>query len=250
MNMARNGVFISYSHQDTHWLEEIKTQLKPLQLWHETDIWDDTKLVPGGHWKSEIKSAMKGARVAILLVSSNFLASDFIAKEELPPLLMAAKREGASIFMLIIDKCAFELTPLEPHQCVHDKSQPLEFLKKRKRQTVFVDLVKLVKDAFDKRPTINIKQLPDYFYNISLLILIKQTAKTISDLEKSTQFKRERISSSLYAMEEEGLVFRERLQTTKKPSTMWRASEYGKHVVDELEKINQLSQPLNLQPMQ
>ncbi len=84
--MARTNVFISYSHKDKKWLERLQAHLKPLERAGLVDRWDDTRIEAGDEWRKEIRQALDAARVVVLLVSADFMASDFIAKDELPPL--------------------------------------------------------------------------------------------------------------------------------------------------------------------
>lgn len=101
------NVFISYSHKDEEYMDRIRIHLKPLELKGLIDVWVDKKINPGDIWEKEIEKALKNANVALLLVTADYLASDFIVNNELPPLLKNAKNNGTSIFSVIIKPCRF-----------------------------------------------------------------------------------------------------------------------------------------------
>lgn len=125
---VRDHVFICYSRKDKQWLVKLQTTLAPLTRKGKIKVWADTEINPGNQWREEINKALVVAKVAVLLVSQNFLASDFIEKHELPPLLEAAKKEGLIILWIPVSYCMYEETEIEKYQAVCDPSRPLESL--------------------------------------------------------------------------------------------------------------------------
>ncbi|MEB3318024.1 MAG: toll/interleukin-1 receptor domain-containing protein [Cyanobacteriota bacterium] len=137
---ARSGIFFSYSHEDKKWLEQIKKFLAPAVRAGLVSEWDDTQILPGSKWRKEIQAALASAKVAVLLVSTPFLNSEFIDSEELPVLLKAAEEEGVIIFPILIDACDLEYSALKDYQFVNDPSNPLATLPPAKRSKILVDI--------------------------------------------------------------------------------------------------------------
>ncbi len=140
--MKKKKIFISYSHQDKNWLEEVQTNLKVLRFsYNDFEVWDDTKIHSGEKWKDEIEKALRECRIAILIVSTSFLASDFIQNNELPPLLKKAEEDGTVILPLIVGHCRFTKDEnLKIFQSVNNPGKPLISCTKGEIQKILVDL--------------------------------------------------------------------------------------------------------------
>lgn len=141
------SVFVSYSHRDSNTIERLTVHLKPFIKSDQIDLWIDTKIKAGDQWRHEIDKALDKASMAILLISADFLASDFIIDNELPPLLKAAEEKGKRIIPIIVKPCRFTSTPvLNKFQSLNDPSYPLSKLNENDREEVYVKLADLVDD--------------------------------------------------------------------------------------------------------
>jgi hypothetical protein len=74
--------FISYSHEDKEYVDRLRVHLKPLEKKYKFVVWDDKKLKPGDKWKQEIINNLDKSAVVILVISADFLASDFVMEFE------------------------------------------------------------------------------------------------------------------------------------------------------------------------
>ena len=148
----RTKIFVSYSHADRKWLERLQVHLKPLERRGLVELWDDTRIEPSMKWRDEIRAGLDEATIAILLVSADFLASDFIAHNELPPLLLAAEQDGATILPVILSPSAFEQSEaLNIFQTVNSPSKPLSRLRMPGREAVFAALAEQIHNIVNKK---------------------------------------------------------------------------------------------------
>jgi hypothetical protein len=92
-----------------------------LEAGFKVNVWHDGKIAPGTKWRFEIQKAIDSARIALLLVSQDYLASPFIREVELPSLLDAAKPDGLAIWWLPLSSCMWEDTPIAEYQALIDK---------------------------------------------------------------------------------------------------------------------------------
>ena len=140
MTEVRSQVFISYSHKDKRWLDLLHTNLKPLIRGREVELWDDTRIEAGSPWREEIAKALATAKAAVLLVSPDFLASNFISVHEIPRLLEAAKNEGLKILWLAVRSSVYQNTEIERYQALNDPSRPLALFSSATRDTELVEI--------------------------------------------------------------------------------------------------------------
>jgi len=159
----RSGVFISYAHADANWLDRLKLALTPLKAESKIEFWDDSHIVPGSDWLASIRAALDRASVAILLVSTPFMASRFIREEEVPRILEASATKGLTILPLSIGAALVSRlpAPLAKVQFANDPAKPLDELGKTKRGKALVTFAERLSLVLDTGALLNCLQAID-----------------------------------------------------------------------------------------
>ena len=142
----RHQVFICYSHRDKRWLDDLLIHLKPYLRDGSITAWSDRQIRPGHRWFEEIQGALAATKVAVLLVTPNFLASDFIHENELAPLQQEAKRGGVRILWIPVRASAYWRTGLQEYQAVADPDKPLANMK-AERDRAWVKICEQIEEA-------------------------------------------------------------------------------------------------------
>jgi tetratricopeptide (TPR) repeat protein len=103
------NIFISYTHEDEEWKDALISQMKILGVDSRFSIYSDRLVQPGDAWAAEIEAALKKADVAILLISADYLTSNFIINKEIPLLLELSEKEKLKIIPLIVKPCPWKM---------------------------------------------------------------------------------------------------------------------------------------------
>lgn len=139
------NVFISYSRKNKVQLKLLKKQLRPYERNGIIRVLADDNIQPGDHWEDLIERYVDIADVAILMVSANYLESDFIYEKELTPLIEARQNKGLRVIPIIIDYCSFtEVEKLKKLQAINDPNTPLCELDKDKQGKIYYKVVKSI----------------------------------------------------------------------------------------------------------
>lgn len=105
-------VFIIYARKDAQFRDELKAQLRPMEIAQQLRVWSDSELIAGEHWEPAIKDKLKNADIILLLVSSDYFASDYIHKVELREAIERHKQGEARVVPIIIRPCHWKPDPV------------------------------------------------------------------------------------------------------------------------------------------
>ena len=109
MQKIKAKLFYSYSHQDEKFREILESHLAVLRRAGIIDEWHDRKISPGSNWKEDIDENLINSDIVILLVSSNFLASNYCNDVETAIALDLHAKEELTVIPVIIRPCYWQV---------------------------------------------------------------------------------------------------------------------------------------------
>lgn len=146
---SRPTVFISYSHKDEKLKDKLLPQLQALEQAGQIVVWHDRKIDAGDKWYPEIEAAMAQAKVAVCLISANYLASKFCVKEEIPYLLNRCERDGMILIPLLLSPCPWRAFKwIKETQMLPRDGKSVAGNFRGREDSVFAELADLILEIF------------------------------------------------------------------------------------------------------
>lgn len=127
---TREQVIICHSRRaaDEAWRERLRDHLRPFERRNGWSTWDFSSINPGESYHDELAAALERARLVILLVTPDFLASELMAETGLPALLDAAEKKGVRIFWIAARPSSVKDSPLWQYPPLNEPDKPLSGL--------------------------------------------------------------------------------------------------------------------------
>src|SRR5438445_13146510 len=95
-------IFCCYAHEDEDLLHELRRHLSPLQRQKTIQLWHDGDMSAGTEWNQEIKQHLNNAEIILLLISSDFIASEYCYGSEMKRALERHKRREARVIPVLL----------------------------------------------------------------------------------------------------------------------------------------------------
>ncbi|MBF0155231.1 MAG: toll/interleukin-1 receptor domain-containing protein, partial [Magnetococcales bacterium] len=119
-------IFISYAHEDEAYKDALLKFLKVLTRQKKIQPWMDRQIRIGEEWRPQIEQALRECRLGILLISADFLASDFIQDEEVPQLLEQHRTGRTRLVPIIIRHCPWTKDQIARYQALPKDGKPVK----------------------------------------------------------------------------------------------------------------------------
>lgn len=105
------SLFFSYSHKDEDFRNEIETHLALLRRQGVISAWHDRRISAGSDFNAAISSELESAQIILLLISANFLASDYCFEVEMNRALEKHRDGSAVVIPVILHPCDWHSSP-------------------------------------------------------------------------------------------------------------------------------------------
>lgn len=105
------SLVFSYSHVDEALRNELEKHLSPLKRMGKITTWHDRRIDPGLEFEHQIDHYFSEADIILLLISSDFIASDYCYQVEMTNAMERHKRGEAVVIPVISRECAWHQLP-------------------------------------------------------------------------------------------------------------------------------------------
>ena len=142
------NIFIAYAAEDLPILEELKVHLSVLERLNMVDqIWYNGMVEAGENWEERVLDALHNADIILILVSADFIASDFAYNQEMLQAIKLHEEGKVTSLPIIVRPCIWEPTPFSRLQVLPKNKRPISSKDWKHEDEPYVEIVEAVEKA-------------------------------------------------------------------------------------------------------
>ncbi len=141
-------IFYSYAHEDEALRDELEKHLSNLERQGHIVLWHDRKIDAGKEWAHEIAANIQEAQIILLLISPDFMASQFCNESEVPLAMERHETEGVRVIPVILRPVDWQDTLFHKLQALPTNSKPIT--KWPDRDEAFLDVAKGIRKVVEE----------------------------------------------------------------------------------------------------
>lgn len=137
--------FISYADRDKEFKNELQKHLSGLKRINLIRDWEGRAILPGQDWEDEIRQKLEQAEVVLFLVSSDFLASEYINDVEIKKTIERHSQGRVRIIPIILRPCDFDSLPIKRYQALPEGARAISLWENK--DEAYLNIVNRIKDV-------------------------------------------------------------------------------------------------------
>lgn len=159
--LAPINVFYSCSDSptDAPLLEQLERHLSALQREGLIATWHKRLIVPGSVRQEELDSHLNTATLILLLVSSDFLASDYCYGTEMQRALQRHAAKEAQVIPILLRSCVWQSMPFAALEVLPTGAKPITMW--RDRDAAWTNVVMGIRQALSGKPGAEVSHFPN-----------------------------------------------------------------------------------------
>ncbi len=142
--------FISYSHRDSGALERLHVHLASLKREGRIEAWYDRDILAGGELDAEIEEQLESCELFLLLVSPDFLASDYCIETEMNRALERHDARDARVVPIIIEPCDWAASRLRALKALPKDGKAIS--EWTNQNTAYLNVIQELRRLLDQEP--------------------------------------------------------------------------------------------------
>lgn len=146
-------IFCSYAHKDDRLRAELLKQLNPLMRVGLITVWHDREILGGAEWELTLDAHLNTANIILLLVSPDFISSDYCYYIEMDRALERHYKGAAEVIPIILRPCKWDIMPFGNLQALPTDGKPVTTW--RNKDQAFKEIADGIEEAVKKLKQIN-----------------------------------------------------------------------------------------------